>query len=163
MTNKTWKINELKISKIFGTKRNPFSGSMSHQSMSDTLHEKFYIEMKDGKQSLPTKLWTDTVRKAKEEKKIPMLIQHGKGEKMTDSRITLSLSDSLTLAKLNGTKGTMNPTGSKWSKINSKSVVDKNRKVKLRGIYRILDLFSTHGEKMKRKKIKTISDRFSHL
>ena len=143
MTNKTWKINELKISKIFGTKRNPFSGSMSHQSMSDTLHEKFYIEMKDGKQSLPTKLWTDTVRKAKEEKKIPMLIQHGKGEKMTDSRITLSLSDFIALAKLNGTKGAiMNPPHGSVPEINSKLALNKNRKVK-NGI---------HPEKTKGKK-----------
>ena len=142
MTNKTWKINELKISKIFGTKRNPFSGSMSHQSMSDTLHEKFYIEVKDGKQSLPTKLWTDTVRKAKEEKKIPMLIQHGKGEKMTDSRITLSLSDFIALAKLNGTKGAiMNPPKPDGSKINSKFASNKNRKVK-NGIHPSLKISS---------------------
>ena len=132
MTNKTWKINELKISKIFGTKRNPFSGSMSHQSMSDTLHEKFYIEMKDGKQSLPTKLWTDTVRKAKEEKKIPMLIQHGKGEKMTDSRITLSLSDFIALAQLNKIEGaTMNPPACSSAKGNFTSGANKNRKVKV--------------------------------
>ena len=52
---KAWKDNELKISKIFGTKRNPYSGSMSHQSQSDTLHENFYIEVKDGKQSLPSR------------------------------------------------------------------------------------------------------------
>ena len=65
--SKTWKNNELKVSKIFGTKRNPFSGSASHQTRSDTLHEEFYIEMKDGKQSLPTRLWLDTVGKAKEQ------------------------------------------------------------------------------------------------
>jgi hypothetical protein len=111
--------------------------------MSDTLHEKFYIEMKDGKQSLPTKLWTDTVRKAKEEKKIPMLIQHGKGEKMTDSRITLSLSDFIALAKLNGTKGAiMNPPHGSVPEINSKLALNKNRKVK-NGI---------HPEKTKGKK-----------
>jgi hypothetical protein len=143
MTGKTWKNNEVKISKIFGTKRNPFSGSMSHQSMSDTLHEKFYIEMKDGKQSLPTKLWTDTVRKAKEEKKIPMLIQHGKGEKMTDSRITLSLSDFIALAKVTGTKGQfMNPPQDSVPEIKSKLASNKNRKVK-NGI---------HTEKTKGKK-----------
>ena len=131
MTGKTWKNNEVKISKIFGTKRNPFSGSMSHQSMSDTLHEKFYIEMKDGKQSLPTKLWTDTVQKAKAEGKIPMLIQHGKAERVMDARITLRLSDFLTLAKITPPQdGTVANSRNDPSKINSKSRVNKNRKVK---------------------------------
>ena len=128
---KAWKDNELKISKIFGTKRNPFSGSMSHQTRSDTLHERFYIEMKDGKQSLPTKLWLDTVRKAKDEGKIPMLIQHGKAERIMDARITLRLSDFLALAKLKQPEGsTMNPPHDSVPEINSKSMVDKNRKVK---------------------------------
>ena len=140
---KAWKDNELKISKIFGTKRNPFSGSMSHQTRSDTLHERFYIEMKDGKQSLPTKLWLDTVRKAKDEGKIPMLIQHGKAERIMDARITLRLSDFLALAKLKQPEGsTMNPPHDSVPEINSKSVVDKNRKVK-NGI---------HPEKTKGKK-----------
>ena len=128
---KAWKDNELKISKIFGTKRNPFSGSMSHQTRSDTLHERFYIEMKDGKQSLPSKLWLDTVRKAKDEGKIPMLIQHGKAERIMDARITLRLSDFIELTKLKQPEGTtMTPPHAAGSKINSKSRVNKNRKVK---------------------------------
>ena len=140
---KAWKDNELKISKIFGTKRNPFSGSMSHQTRSDTLHERFYIEMKDGKQSLPSKLWLDIIQKAAGEKKIPMLIQHGKGEKLRDARITLRLSDFIALAKLNGTKGAiMNPPHDSVPEINSKLASNKNRKVK-NGI---------HPEKTKGKK-----------
>ena len=79
--SKTWKNNELAIAKAFGARRNPFSGSMSHQSQSDTLHEKFYIEIKDGKKALPTKLWADTVRKAKQEGKIPMVVKHGRQAK----------------------------------------------------------------------------------
>ena len=129
--SKTWKNNELKVSKIFGTKRNPFSGSASHQTRSDTLHEEFYIEMKDGKQSLPTRLWLDTVGKAKEEGKIPMLIQHGRQEKLMDARITLRLSDFLALAQLNKTEGAiMNPPHDSVPEINSKKTENKNRKVK---------------------------------
>ena len=97
--SKTWKNNELAIAKAFGARRNPFSGSMSHQSQSDTLHEKFYIEIKDGRQSEPTVLWKDTVRKAKEENKIPMTVHHFKGEKLLDSRITLRLGDFLKLCR----------------------------------------------------------------
>ena len=82
------------------------SGSNSGHSMSDTLHEDFYIEIKDGKQSLPTKLWVDTVQKAKHESKIPMLIQHGKQEKLMDARITLKLSDFLTLTGISESEET---------------------------------------------------------
>ena len=129
--SKTWKNNELKVSKIFGTKRNPFSGSASHQTRSDTLHEEFYIEMKDGKQSLPTRLWLDTVGKAKEEGKIPMLIQHGRQEKLMDARITLRLSDFLELAGLKEQAGsTMNPPENKAPEIKAKKTENKKRKVK---------------------------------
>ncbi|MBX8640629.1 MAG: hypothetical protein KIS29_09880 [Thermoplasmata archaeon] len=128
---KTWKDNELKFSKIFGTKRNPFSGSMSHQTKSDTLHEDFYIEMKDGKQSLPTKLWVSILEKAKEEGKIPMLIQHGKREKLMDARITLRLSDFIELTKLKQPEGTtINPPPKTTSEINYKNAMNKKGKVK---------------------------------
>ena len=132
---KAWKDNELKISKIFGTKRNPYSGSMSHQSQSDTLHENFYIEVKDGKQSLPSKLWLETIKKAKKENKIPMLIHHGKGEKIKDSRITLRLSDFIALTKLQGNEwATMNPPSKDLPEINSKRTANKSKEVK-NGIY----------------------------
>ena len=97
---KTWKSNELRIAKLFGTQRNPYSGSMSRQTSSDSLHEIFYLEMKDGKQSRPTNLWLDTVRKAKRENKIPMVIQHAKQEKILDARITMKLGDFLRLTGL---------------------------------------------------------------
>ena len=128
---KTWKDNELKISKIFGTKRNPFSGSMSHQSQSDTLHERFYIEIKDGKQSMPTKLWKDIVKKAEEEKKTPMLIQHGKNEKIRDARITLRLSDFLSLAHVNEeSEPIITPQPKEVSQIVSKLTEDKKQEAK---------------------------------
>ena len=129
--SKTWKNNELAIAKAFGARRNPFSGSMSHQSQSDTLHEKFYIEIKDGKKALPTKLWADTVRKAKQEGKIPMVVKHGRQEKLMDARITLRLSDFLELAGLKEQAGsTINPPENKAPEINSKLPTNKNRKVK---------------------------------
>lgn len=97
---KTWKDNELKFSKLFGTSRNALSGGNSHLTRSDTLHPEFYIEVKHGLQCKPTSLWQDTVAKAKLEHKIPMLIQHAKGEKTTDARITLKVSDFLKLANI---------------------------------------------------------------
>ncbi len=128
---KTWKNNELKVAKLFKTKRNPFSGSNSHQSMSDTLHERFYIEMKDGKRSLPTVLWQDTVTKAKQENKIPMLIQHGKNEKIKDARITLKLSDFLALTQTKENSEPIIPTHSKDTpKIVSKVRGNKNKEAK---------------------------------
>ena len=127
--SKTWKNNELKLSKMFGARRNPLSGSNSGHSMSDTLHEEFYIEIKDGKQSLPTKLWIDTVQKAKHESKIPMLIQHGKQEKLMDARITLKLSDFLTLTGINEPeKATMNPPENKTVKVDFKLMPNKNKR-----------------------------------
>lgn len=97
---KAWKDNELKFSKLFGTSRNALSGGNSHLTRSDTLHPEFYIEVKDGLQSKPTALWIDTVSKAKLEHKIPMLIQHAKGEKIADARITMKVSDFLKLANI---------------------------------------------------------------
>ena len=128
---KTCKSNKLKVAKLFKTKRNPFSGSNSHQSMSDTLHEKFYIEMKDGKKSLPTVLWRDTVTKAKQENKIPMLIQHGKNEKIKDARITLRLSDFLTLTQTKeDSEPIMNPPPKEVPQIVSKLRENKKQVVK---------------------------------
>ena len=127
--SKTWKNNELAIAKAFGARRNPFSGSMSHQSQSDTLHEKFYIEIKDGKKALPTKLWADTVRKAKQEGKIPMVVKHGRQEKLMDARITLRLSDFLELAGLKEQAGsTMNPPENKAPEIKAKKTENKNKR-----------------------------------
>ena len=131
MSSKTWKNNELAIAKAFGTRRNPFSGSMSHQSQSDTLHDRFYIEVKDGKQSTPSRLWLDTVRKAKMEGKVPMVIKHGKREKLMDARVTLRLGDFLELVGLKGeAEATMNTPENGRAKTNSKSVINKNRKEK---------------------------------
>jgi hypothetical protein len=97
---KTWKDVELKFAKLFGTKRNITSGGNGHISRSDSLHPDFYIEIKHGLQCKPTSLWLDTVTKAKLEHKIPMIIQHFKGEKISDARITLKVSDFLKLASL---------------------------------------------------------------
>ena len=127
--SKTWKNNELKLSKMFGARRNPLSGSNSGHSTSDTLHEEFYIEIKDGKQSLPTKLWIDTVQKAKQEGKIPMIVRHGKQEKLMDARITLKLSDFLTLTGINEPeRATMNSLENKMVKVDFKLMADKNKR-----------------------------------
>lgn len=97
---KTWKDVELRYAKLFGTLRNALSGGNSHHTRSDTLHTEFYLEIKHGLQCRPTSLWQDTISKAKLEHKIPMLIQHAKGEKITDARITMKVGDFLKLANI---------------------------------------------------------------
>lgn len=97
---KTWKDVELRYAKLFRTTRNITSGGNGHLSRSDSLHPDFYLEIKHGIQCKPTSLWQDTVVKAKLEHKIPMLIQHFKGEKVMDARITMKVSDFLKLTNI---------------------------------------------------------------
>jgi len=84
-TPATWKAVELKIAKYLGTRRTPLSGRNSgHDTSSDTLHKKLYIEIKHGS-AVPTsrqaieKLFIETEEKAIEEEKIPVLVLHDKG------------------------------------------------------------------------------------
>lgn len=82
-TSKTcWKSFERLVASFFGTKRVPLSGSNSgHQTNSDSLHKKLYIECKvRGKISL-WQLFTDTEQKAKHEKKLPIVALKQKGAK----------------------------------------------------------------------------------
>lgn len=78
----TWKGFERTVASYFGTKRVPLSGSNSgHNTNSDSLHPKLYIECKvRGKVSI-WKLFIDTENKAKVEKKIPVVAVKQKGER----------------------------------------------------------------------------------
>ena len=65
----TWKSFEREVAKHFGTKRVPLSGSNSgHNTNSDTLHPKLYIECKVRGKSAIWTLFEDTRNKAKVEK-----------------------------------------------------------------------------------------------
>lgn len=71
---KTWKNVEACFAKMFGTRRTPLSGSNSgHDTTSDSLHDRLYIEVKYRKEMATCTLFKDTEKKAKREGKIPML------------------------------------------------------------------------------------------
>nr|UVN00102.1 MAG: holliday junction resolvase [Bacteriophage sp.]UVY51509.1 MAG: holliday junction resolvase [Bacteriophage sp.]UWD62301.1 MAG: holliday junction resolvase [Bacteriophage sp.]UWD69339.1 MAG: holliday junction resolvase [Bacteriophage sp.]UWD76968.1 MAG: holliday junction resolvase [Bacteriophage sp.] len=77
-----WKSFEREVAKHFGTKRVPLSGSNSgHNTNSDTLHPKLYIECKVRGKSAIWTLFEDTRNKAKVEKKIPIIALRQKGGK----------------------------------------------------------------------------------
>ena len=76
----TWKAYERKIAKEFKTFRTPLSGSLSRHTESDTLHDKYYIEVKMRSKIPFWNTFMDTVEKAKKEKKIPMFIFRKKGQ-----------------------------------------------------------------------------------
>jgi hypothetical protein len=70
-----WKNAELRIAKMFGVFRNPNSSKWSrHNTSSDTLHQKLYIETKYSKNFPQQKLWLDTLSKSKAEDKIPIIV-----------------------------------------------------------------------------------------
>ncbi|MDG6927744.1 MAG: hypothetical protein JRN10_00850 [Nitrososphaerota archaeon] len=97
MTDKVWKQEERRIARAFGTERTPLSGSNSKMTQSDTLHPKFYIEIKHRKQVPFYKVFLETDKKAKDEGKIPMVVLH---ESKRQKRIVMiSLEDFVKLVK----------------------------------------------------------------
>ena len=78
----TWKGFERRVAEMFGTKRVPLSGSNSgHNTNSDSLHPKLYIECKVRQKIAIWQLFIDTEKKAKNEDKIPIVAIKQKGEK----------------------------------------------------------------------------------
>lgn len=74
MADKKWKKQERRVAEFFGTKRVPLSGSNSgHNTSSDSLHERLYIECKYRKRIPIFDLWPDIYKKALKENKIPVL------------------------------------------------------------------------------------------
>jgi len=57
--NKTWKSVELRLAKMFGTKRTPLSGGNSGHTRSDTLHKRLFIELKHGNSSTIKTMWKE--------------------------------------------------------------------------------------------------------
>lgn len=78
----SWKGFERVVATFFGTKRVPLSGSNSgHNTNSDSLHKKLYIECKYRNKFSIFALFKDTEVKAKVEGKIPIVAIKQKGEK----------------------------------------------------------------------------------
>ncbi len=82
--NRMWKQFESTVARDFGSERNPLSGENSrHDTNSDALHEKVYIEAKRDQKVFGirlVKLIEDTMAKAKKEKKVPMIAVKIKGK-----------------------------------------------------------------------------------
>lgn len=77
-----WKQLERKVATMFGTKRVPLSGSNSgHNTNSDSLHPKLYIECKLRQKIAIWQLFIDTEKKAYAEDKIPIVAIKQKGAK----------------------------------------------------------------------------------
>lgn len=74
MHRRTWKKGEQRVAEFFNAKRNSLSGINSKLSSSDSTHKILYIECKHGKKFLNEKLWLDTLKKAKEENKTPLVV-----------------------------------------------------------------------------------------
>jgi glutamate mutase epsilon subunit len=74
MPTKTWKDVERRVAKKFGTHRTPLSGENSRHTKSDTLHKKFFIEVKYRKKIPFFKTFRETIELAKKENKTPLVI-----------------------------------------------------------------------------------------
>ena len=75
MNRSNWKGFERKIAAFFGTRRTPLSGMNSgHNTSSDSLHDTLYIECKKRKSMAVVKLYDDTLKKARKEEKVPVVV-----------------------------------------------------------------------------------------
>jgi len=85
MTDKTWKANERRLAKLFGTVRNPLSGMNSGVTGSDTRHGKIFFDVKTSKhhftQGSIIKKLIAIEEAAQKEEKIPVIVTHSKGSK----------------------------------------------------------------------------------
>jgi hypothetical protein len=92
----TWKAVERRIAKQLGGQRNPLSGIRSgHGTHGDLLHPTLYGEFKHTKRAAILSLLRATVKLAKRERKIPLVIMHEKGTQ--NYAAVLPFSDFLTI------------------------------------------------------------------
>ena len=80
MPEKSWKVAERRLAKLFQTQRNPLSGGNSKHTRSDSLHPVFYLENKHSARSSLRTLFDDTRAKAKTEAKIPVVATQTKNK-----------------------------------------------------------------------------------
>ncbi|MFW9928646.1 MAG: hypothetical protein ACFFD1_04580 [Candidatus Thorarchaeota archaeon] len=74
MHKNTWKEGERRIARMFNTVRTPLSGGRSRHTMSDSLSENIFLEIKHRKKIPGDTLWQETKRCSKKEQKIPAII-----------------------------------------------------------------------------------------
>jgi len=87
----TWKSVERRICRQLGGQRNPLSGANSRHTSGDIIHDSLYVEIKHRKKIPFYKTFKETVKEAKKEKKIPMVVFHEKGSH--DSIVMIKLKD----------------------------------------------------------------------
>ena len=102
MTNKrTWKKLEQRVCEKFSGKRTPLSGRNSqHGTAADCIKTAFpqlFIEIKLRASFLHHRLFKDVAKKAKAERKIPVLVTHVKNEK--SELVILRIEDFVKLIK----------------------------------------------------------------
>ena len=82
MTSNWWKERERQAAALFGTKRQPGSGSMNRDDFtrSDSRHDAIFMEVKVRASHAVRTLWEGTKKLAKKEKKTPVLVLYSKGK-----------------------------------------------------------------------------------
>lgn len=89
MSDKTWKATERRICKKLGGTRTPLSGSNSRITAGDCIHEKYFVEVKMRSRIPFYSEFNKTIRKGKQEKRVPMMVIHEKGKKSSIVMIRL--------------------------------------------------------------------------
>lgn len=70
----TWKRAERVVARFFGAERAPAgSNGRPDRTMSDSTHPRLYIEVKYREKSFVRTVWSDAKKKAKKEKKVPVV------------------------------------------------------------------------------------------
>ena len=97
MPDKVWKVQERRVAKIFGAKRTPLSGIHSRHTSSDSIHNKLYIECKYRKRIAILDIFPEIAKKARKERKIPILAI--KSKTLKDDYFLIRAKDLLKIAK----------------------------------------------------------------
>ena len=101
---KTWKAEESRVAKIFGSRRTPLSGINSAHTGADVLPRgagaSWFVEVKHRKKAPHWKLFEEVKASAKKEGRIPVIVYH---QKMSHDRMTiLSFKDFINLLRQAG-------------------------------------------------------------
>ena len=92
MSDTSWKVQERRVAKAFGTLRTSLSGSRSKAgTSSDSLHKGLYIEAKYRQKFATIEWFQGIIPKAKLENKIPILALKAKNRK--DDYLVIRLRD----------------------------------------------------------------------
>lgn len=97
MSDKTWKQQERRIAKMFGSRRTPLSGSRSLHTGSDIIHSRLYIEAKYRQRISILDMFPEVAKKAKKENKIPVMAV--KSKKLKDDYFLIRARDLVKVAK----------------------------------------------------------------